>query len=436
MAFIGTKSAYLFILPGLWLFFRGKAFFGRIRKAPNPPLKTPIATEIMLNLLYITTIVAFCSTFAAFYKENFFEATQSQLLETSTENVFNKYKALRPEYSEKGDEDLWRRLQSEEGRILYARFGPNTLGGCEWCTVTDPASFLVYQLPTSFAIHLAHIGVLFLATSSRLPFLGLNRPGNVWQSYAIWIAFGIMVGEIYMLTKHPTENLESESPEDDTYTYRSIIFYRGLLMAVLDGVLGFLINFTASGRLDYNILKSTAERVEDVGKSMERGINGIVSAVCLKQAIMRESHLRQRATSFWEREEKDDRNLMRNPTVHAAFQEVRRSQDWSGAEAEARRRARAIIRGLYVKREPVESEVETSFAESQQDTSQSDVSFVEPTPQKLRRRRTVLDDEDSVGGELTATEDDYSEGGDYSQNSQSSSAYYGGSSKMVNRSFR
>lgn len=74
---------------------------------------------------------------------------------------------------------------------------------------------------------------------------------------------------------------------------------------------------------------------------------------------------------FWETEELTGRELAQTEEVRAARRRVEKRGDWARVRGEARKRARAVARGLFVKRQPMkEEDVEEEEWEDEQGGSQ------------------------------------------------------------------
>lgn len=209
---------------------------------------------------------------------------------------------------------------------------------------------MVYALPGLLIPHLVHTAILGVVTSANL-LGGDNKAGGVWRTQATLAGVLLAVCEglyIYIGTSLATE---AGGP------YWQLLTIRGIAFAILDAMLGYAIYLTGTGRWS-GPAETPAETLETAASKLENSLVAVNSAICLKQAIMRDYELRERAVHFWEKEVLYAQEVAKDDHVRIARTGVEQREDWVGVKESAKRQASAIMRGLFGEVAPIE-EAET-----------------------------------------------------------------------------
>ncbi|KAL7274035.1 hypothetical protein RUND412_003076 [Rhizina undulata] len=304
----------LLILFGPILYSRGKAFYLSTRaRGPVHPLSP--ASRRLLNILFIAGVIALASTFEYFHSENIFKLTSSRLLQTPTDVLFRRLSKLR-ELTE-SDEILRGRLSNRDGRLIYAAYGPEPLIECHWCSIDDPNSFLFYALPKMALPHLLHIAVLGLVTSSAF-----SVHGNLWRTQATIAGVGLFLIELYMVgisSSGTTSNAVSRSASEVVWTHWNLSLIRGIGMAAVDGILGYFIFLSGTGRWTAGLENHMLEqRLEMSAKGIESIASKLHSENFLRNAILQDRALRKTVEEFWKQEENLRKELTQDEEVKGA----------------------------------------------------------------------------------------------------------------------
>lgn len=298
------------------MYSRGKAFY-YATKARGPPRPLSPASRSLLNVLFVTAVLALLSTFEFFTPENIFTLTSSRL-QTPTDVLFNrlsKFRELTPT-----DEILRRRLNTKEGRLLYATYGPKPLTECTWCTLDDPNTFLFYALPSIALPHLLHIAVIGIVTSSFF-----SRHGVIWRTQATIAGVGLFLAEIYMVgisSSDQTANTIAKTSQEVMWTHWRLALYRGIGMALLDAILGYAVFLSGTGRWTVGLEgQRLEESLEGVAKALETVAARLHADNMLRQTVVRSKDLREKMADYWANEESLGKEIMQDEEV----QQVRMS---------------------------------------------------------------------------------------------------------------
>ncbi|KAF8420496.1 hypothetical protein EV426DRAFT_612536 [Tirmania nivea] len=347
-------------IPGIYRGFRGFYYAAQHPQQPSRPLSR--ITYLLLELLSATCVFALLSTFPYFHPENILSRTRSSMAKPSTEVVFQRLHSLRPPIP--SDEILRARFVSRTGRLLYSAYGPGPLINCTWCGVDEPFTYAVYALPSILLPHLIHTAILGVVTSAE--FLGRNNnAGGVWRTHATYAALVLALSEGLCIYAYTTV-MDGRVAAEAGFPYWQLLTIRGIAFAILDATLGYAIYLTGTGRWSGSV-ETPTESLETVASKLENSLVAVNSAICLKQAIMRDHELRARAVQFWEKE------VLFAQEVRIAKVGVERREDWVGVKEGAKRRASAIVKGLFEEELPMEwSETEEGWQteESQTNTQQ------------------------------------------------------------------
>lgn len=303
-----VQSLLLFVGP--LIFTKGKALYQSTRIS-TPPIPLNSAVRHTLNILFIWSLFALVSTLPYFAPENIFTRTSSRL-QTPNDVLFNRLGRIRP--LTPTDERLRTRLQSKDGRLFYANFGPTPLAECNWCSLDEPNTWLWYALPEMALPHLLHIAVLGLVTSGAF-----SRYGRLWRSQATIAAAALFFGELYMVGLSGSDyvhNSMARSEKDVRWTHWRIRIIRGVGIAVMDGVLGYAMFLSGTRRWKIGWEEEAVdETIAEIGRSLERTAGRLQAGNFIKQTTMRDAELRGRTVEFWMKEEQMGREVAEDEEV-------------------------------------------------------------------------------------------------------------------------
>ncbi|KAI5784678.1 hypothetical protein EDC01DRAFT_750746 [Geopyxis carbonaria] len=288
----------LLLLLGPYLYTKSKSLYLSTRIS-LPPLPTPPSTQTVLNLLFLSALLFLTSTLPYFAPENIFTATASRL-QTPTDVLFTRLSTHRDPTAH--DAALRQRLTSREGRLLYAAYGPGVVGGCEWCVLDEPRTWLAYALPSLAWPHLAHLLVLGLATSRVF-----GRFGALWRTPAALAGVLLLAGEIWAVAFRGADaaaNRGARSAAEVVWTHWRVRVWRGAGVAAVDAAVAGAVWASATRRWRYGWEGAEVEgMLEALRAVVERAGGRMRAAGVLRQTVLGDERLRGRMVGFWEREE-------------------------------------------------------------------------------------------------------------------------------------
>lgn len=300
----------LLVILGPIIYSRGKAFYISI-KSSGPPRPMSTAARRLLNILFITAVIALASTFDFFTPENIFTKTSSRL-QIPTDVLFTRLSKMRELTPQ--DETLRSRLLTKEARLLYAAYGPAPLMECNWCSLENPNTFLFYALPNLALPHLLHIAVLGIVTSSFL-----SSYGRIWRTQATIAGLGLLLAEVYLVGISKADykhNTGAKSTEEVHWTHWRVHFLRGVGMSLVDACLGYAIFLTATGRWNWGLeTLRMEERLETLRKATENLYGKLHVEGHLRQTVLGHKDLRERSLEYWTTEENTRAEIMQNENV-------------------------------------------------------------------------------------------------------------------------
>lgn len=327
----------LVIFFGPWLVPRAIAYYRAIKNRPATSIKPlPQKTSYALTVLFISGVIAFCSTLPIFAPENVFRVTQSRL-HTNTGVLFTRLAAVRDLVPE--DEKLREVFETGglEARLLYARYGPDVLLSNPLSTpgnLDAATSYLLYVLPAILLPHALHLFACGIATSSTLAGASPAR----WRTLATIAALLLPAAEIYYLTTYSDiPNARSVRYNDIDFLAWKLPIYRGLAIAFFDALLGWSIYLHATNRFFTTPSLSAPERVADHSSHLERLLANTRKLGVLRNSTVRDRDMRRKVEDYWLKESEVMRDIHEEPEVLEAQRNALRRIDTVriGREAEA-----------------------------------------------------------------------------------------------------
>lgn len=164
------------------------------------------------------------------------------------------------------------------------------------------------------APHLSHIAVLGLVTSSVF-----SRFGKLWRTQAVIGAVILFLVEMWFVGlsgDHYMHNSIARSEKDIIWTHWRMRIVRGIGIAMLDGLLGYALFLTGTRRWSVGWETEAVEETMDaIGKTLERASGRLQAGNFIKQTVMRDKELREKAVEFWVAEEDLGKEMDANEEV-------------------------------------------------------------------------------------------------------------------------
>jgi hypothetical protein len=306
------KSLLLFFGP----IFLPKAIakYRSLRAAPSihgiPIRPIPPNVSRALLILTITTLAFLLKTLPPSSPTNIFTLTSSRL-QIPTDVLFTRLSALRPLGLTPTDETLRSKISSLESRLLYLQFGPDALTDCQFCNAEDPNSYLYYSLPSLLTSHLFNLCVLALVTSG----LFTGKEGARWRTTATLTAGAVALMDIFFVSSYDYKtNARATRLEDIDFFFWKIRIWRGIGIAFIDGLLGWLLYLSSTNRAFLNP-PSTTERIEASTKVLDAVRSKMSAMGILRNTINRDEELRARSQGYWVHEGRVMGELMQEREV-------------------------------------------------------------------------------------------------------------------------
>lgn len=284
-------------------------------------------------MLFVSGVIAFLSTLPYFAPANIFRQTQSRL-QTPGGVLMTRLAAIRQ--ITPSDEKL-RQVFDDGGldaRLLYARFGPDVLVNCPLGSTGDIGAgriFLLYAAPGILAPHLLHLLALGIATSRLLS----GSEGSRWRTVAAIAGMVLGAAEFWFITYYDDRpNQRSTRLNEIDFIYWKMLVWRGLAIAAMDGVLGWVIWLQATGRA-FIAPTPPSERLLDHGKRLEAVLAKTRSVGILRNGAVRDAGLRKQVDDYWVKESEVMKDVFEEPEVLEAQRNALKRTDITRLQREA-----------------------------------------------------------------------------------------------------
>lgn len=339
----------LIIFFGPLLLPRIIAYYRSLRSRPTAQLKPlPEKTSYALAVLFASGIVAFLSTFPLFSPANIFRQTQSRL-QTPGGVLLTRLAAIRS--TTPADERL-RQIFDDGGldaRLLYARFGPNVLLNCSFATPGDidaARTYLFYAAPSILGPHLLHLASLGIATSRVLS----GPEGSRWRTIAIITGLVLAIAEFWFIANYDDRpNARSTRLNEIDFIHWKMQVWRGLIIATVDGLLGWMIWLQATGRA-FLTPTPASERLLDHAKILEMLVGKTRGLGIVRNGIVRDAGLRRNVDDYWVKEGEVMKDVFEEPEVLEAQRNALKRVDVGRVGREADTYLDTIFSGIQVVR--------------------------------------------------------------------------------------
>ena len=251
------------------------------------------------------------------------------------------------------DETL-RRVLDEGGldaRLLYARYGPHVLTSCAFAKPGDidaGRTYLFYALPSIVTPHFLHLIALGIVTSGLLS----GKEGAGWRTIATIVGMVVAVAEVWFIANYDDrKNARSTRLSEIDFVYWKLQVWRGLAIAAVDGVLGWVIWLQATGRA-FLSPPPAAERLADHGKILEGLLGKARGLGVLRNGTVRDANMRSKTGDYWNKESEIMRDVFEQPDVLEAQRNALKRIDINRISREAEAYIETILAGVQVVRAP------------------------------------------------------------------------------------
>jgi hypothetical protein len=254
----------------------------------------PPSVSRALIILFITATAFLVKTLPLFSPENIFSLTSSRL-QIPTDVLFTRLLALRPTGLTPSDEILRSKINSLESRLLYFQFGPDVIIDCLVCNAEDPKSYFYFALPAILVPHLFNLCILALVTSG----LFTGKEATIWRTSATIGAAVVALAEVYFLSSYNYQgNARATRLEDIDAFFWKMRVYRGIGIAALNGVIGWMLYLSSTNRAFLNP-PSTAERVQASTRILDTVRSKMSAMGIVRNTINRDEELRNKSLGYW-----------------------------------------------------------------------------------------------------------------------------------------
>ncbi|KAF9887598.1 hypothetical protein FE257_009811 [Aspergillus nanangensis] len=308
ISFGTIKSLLIFfapiLIPRLINFYRGLRVTLASRPAPRP-LSTNASRA--LNILFFSALF-FLLLSLPFNPHapspSIFGLTRSRI-NTPTDVLFHRLARHRPgNVLTEADTLLRTKFTSVGARKVYLRYGPEALTGCQFCSLDNINTYLLYYLPfNSLLPHLLHMVIIGLVTSA--PFSG--REVASWRNKFTVGGLALAAIDLYIVVTYdpvqsgPASVRAGMSPP--TSLYHPITLLRPLAFAIFDGLCACLVYLSATNRFFFTP-PSQADQVDQMVSASLASLSGTNSklhaASVARNAVVRDKVLKDRDDTYWQ----------------------------------------------------------------------------------------------------------------------------------------
>lgn len=295
LTLLSVKSLLLFVGP--MLLPKAIAYYRSIRATSSsgkPIRPVPLSVNRALTILFTVSIISLVSTFPIFSRENIFALTQSRI-QIPTDVLFTRLQSLRPQGLTDFDNILRQRVVSLESRLLYFQYGPDAIANCLFCNAEDLRSYLYYSITAVLMPHLFNLCILGLVTSG----LFVGPEGAIWRTTATIGAITVAAAEIWILsTYNYQKNAHATRLEDVDAFHWKLRIYRGVAIAALDALVGWVMYLSSTNRAFVTAL-TPSERIEGTMTYLESARSKMNATGVMRNTIARDAGLRARTQAYW-----------------------------------------------------------------------------------------------------------------------------------------
>lgn len=279
----------------------------RVALASRPqPRPLPASAGRALNVLFFATLL-FLLLSLPFNPhapgESIFTLTRSRI-NTSTDVLFSRLARYRPGNALTDADILLRsKFTSVGARKVYLRFGPEALTGCQFCSLDNMNTYLLYYLPFNTLLpHLLHMVIVGVVTSA--PFAG--REAASWRNKFTVAGLALAAIDLYVVcTRDPVQSAPASiraGIHPPSSLYHQITLLRPLAFAIFDGICALLIYVTATNRFFF-APPSQADQVDQLVSNSLSALTGASAKLhatsVTRNAVVRDKVLKDRDDGYW-----------------------------------------------------------------------------------------------------------------------------------------
>lgn len=226
--------------------------------------------------------------------------------------------------------------------MLYARFGPAVALGCPIGEVGEQTGWALCALPGLAGWHLAHAGVVGLATSEVL----CGREAAEWR---VWGVVGaVLLGALEVWAVLGGEDGGKRAGEAGFLFWRMLV-WRGVGVAAFDAVLGWGVWMQGTGR-GFVRRREAGERVGEQVRVLEGVLGKAKGLGVVRNAVVRDRGMRAVAEGYWTKDGEVMRDVAEEAEVVRAQRKALGMVDMGRLEVEAEKSVDAILGGVQVMR--------------------------------------------------------------------------------------
>ncbi|KAH3210859.1 hypothetical protein KXV86_005218 [Aspergillus fumigatus] len=304
ISFATIKSLLIFfapvIIPRAINLYRSLRVAVASRPTPRP---LPQATRRALNVLFFAILLCFLLSLPFnphAPSPSIFTLTRSRI-NTPTDVIFSRLARFRPDNTLSETDHLLRsKFTSVVARRVYLRYGPDALTSCEYCSLDNLKTYLLYYLPFNTLIpHILHMVLVGLVTSA--PFAG--REAASWRNKFTVAGLALAAIDIYIVSTYDPVLSASAAvragmvPPSSLYHQTTLL--RPLVFAVFDGICALLIYVTATNRFFF----TPPSQADQVDQLLEIADDAYWRTVVAMGAGNTDGDASVAPSSIWEEEE-------------------------------------------------------------------------------------------------------------------------------------
>ncbi|KAL1999852.1 hypothetical protein VTN02DRAFT_3895 [Thermoascus thermophilus] len=279
----------------------------RVKIASRPPARPlPAGAARALNLLFFAVVFLLLLSLPFNPRApdpNIFTQTRSRI-NTPTDVIFTRLARHRSQnLLTEADTLLRSKLTSLAARKVYLRFGPDALVSCQFCSLENVDTYLLYYLPFHTLIpHLLHMLLVGVVTSA--PFAGPEAAR--WRNTFTFAGLVLAALDVYIMASYdPLQSASAavragQAPPPSLY--HPITLLRPLAFAIFDVVCALLIYVTATNRFFFTP-PSQAEQVDQLVTAATTALTGASSKLhalsVTRNAVVRNKALKDRDDQYW-----------------------------------------------------------------------------------------------------------------------------------------
>lgn len=178
---------------------------------------------------------------------------------------------------------------------MYFLYGPLVLAGCTFCEPKEPYSYLIYAAPVLALPHLLHVAILGGVTSSLLAGPNAAR----WRTQATIAGVALAAADLYFhLTYDHSHNILATRPGALDFFFWRMRIYRGLAIAFVDALLGWVIWLSATNRF-FMQPPGTVDRLDALARAMEAANFRLAATGNVRNAVVRDRALLGKTENYW-----------------------------------------------------------------------------------------------------------------------------------------